>query len=149
MIEQILSYKILFFSILTNISYAFLPVMNKSLHVVLIKICTSKCAPLSLLSLLKCTTYCLTVLTFTVWSPEMFSKHQWMSVGSIFFWIEEFTETPLLHMHFYVRHHFVRRPFTAICHAATKWNGILAGEVWPLLPYHHHLPMTLWANIIK
>ena len=33
---------------------------------------------------LKHTTHSLTVLTATVWSPEMFSKHQWMSVCAIF-----------------------------------------------------------------
>ena len=42
MIEQILCYKILFFSIVTTISYAFSPAMNKSVHVVLIIICTSR-----------------------------------------------------------------------------------------------------------
>ena len=41
MIEQILSYTTLFFNIITTISYAFLPVMNKSLHAVLIKICVA------------------------------------------------------------------------------------------------------------
>ena len=33
MIEHILSYETLFFNIVTTISYAFLPAMNKSLHV--------------------------------------------------------------------------------------------------------------------
>ena len=41
LIEQILSYKTLFFSIVTTISYAFLPAMNKILHAALVKICTS------------------------------------------------------------------------------------------------------------
>ena len=62
---------------------AFLPVMNKNLHVVLVTIYTSECDPLFLLPLLKCTTYHLTVLTATVWSPQAFSKHQWMSMGAI------------------------------------------------------------------
>jgi len=52
---------------------------------------------------LKCTTHCLTVIPSTVWSPEMFSKHWWMSVRAIFFHMEEFDDTPLLHMHFHVR----------------------------------------------
>jgi len=53
MIEHILSYETLFFNIVTTISYVFLPVMNKSLHSVLIKICTSGGDPLWLLPLLK------------------------------------------------------------------------------------------------
>jgi len=46
MIEQILSYKTLFFDILTTIGYALSPAMNKSLHATLIKICTSGGGPL-------------------------------------------------------------------------------------------------------
>jgi len=38
-IEQILSYKILVFNRATTLSYAFSPVMNKSLHAVLVNIC--------------------------------------------------------------------------------------------------------------
>jgi len=42
MTEHILSYETLFFNIVTTISYAFLPAMNKSLHAMLVKICTSR-----------------------------------------------------------------------------------------------------------
>ena len=66
-----------------TINYAFLPVMNKSLHAVLIKICASGDDPPSLSPLQKHTTYHLTVLTSTVWSPQMLSKHWMMSVGTI------------------------------------------------------------------
>ena len=55
-----------FFNIVTTVSYAFLPAMNKSLHAVLITIYTSKSDSLSLM--LKHTTHHLTVLPFTVWS---------------------------------------------------------------------------------
>jgi predicted enzyme related to lactoylglutathione lyase len=41
LIEQILSYKTLFFDTFTTIGYAFSPATNKSLHVTLVKICTS------------------------------------------------------------------------------------------------------------
>ena len=37
-------------------------------------------------------------------------------------------------------------PSTAICHIATNLHGV---KVQPLLPYYQHLPLTLWANIIK
>jgi len=42
LIDQILSYKTLFFNIVTIISDAFSPPMNKSMHVMLIKISTSR-----------------------------------------------------------------------------------------------------------
>jgi len=64
--EHILSYKALFL-IVTTISYAFLPAMNKSLHAVLIKIYTSRGGPLAQLQ--KCITHHLTALTSTVWAP--------------------------------------------------------------------------------
>jgi len=71
--------------------------MSKSLHAALVKIGASRFRPLSLSPLLKGTTHCLTVLTFTVLSPQIFSKHQWMSVGTFFFCMEESNSTPKLH----------------------------------------------------
>jgi len=53
----------LFLSIITTISYAFSPAMNKSLHAVLVTIYTSGGDPLP--PLLKCTTHRTTVLTST------------------------------------------------------------------------------------
>ena len=44
--EQILSYKTLFFSTATTISYAFSPAMNKGLHATLVKMCSSESNPL-------------------------------------------------------------------------------------------------------
>ena len=69
LVEQILSYKTLFFSIVAMVSSAFLPVVNNSLRAMLTETCTSGSDPRSLLPLLKCTTRCLTVLTSIVWSP--------------------------------------------------------------------------------
>ena len=46
MIEQILSYKTLYFDLVTTIGYALSPAMNKSLHTALVKICTSGGGPL-------------------------------------------------------------------------------------------------------
>lgn len=63
--EQIFSYKTLFFYIVTTISSAFLPAMNESLCAVQVIIYTSGDDPLSLSPLLKCTTHGLTALTFT------------------------------------------------------------------------------------
>jgi len=46
LIEQILSYRALFFDIVTTIGYAHSPAMNKSLHAALVKICTGGRGPL-------------------------------------------------------------------------------------------------------
>jgi len=67
-------------NIVTTICYTFSQARNKSLHAMLMRICACEGEALSLLSVLKCTTHCLTVLTSTVWSLQMFSKCQWMSV---------------------------------------------------------------------
>jgi len=66
---------------------------------------------MSLSPLLKCTTHLLTVLTSTGWSVQQSS----MNVsGCHFFHMEEFSSTPLLHMCFHVRYHFVKLPLC--CH---------------------------------
>ena len=106
------SYKTLFLKTVTTISYAFSPAMNKNLHAVLVKIHTSRGDPLP--PLLKHTIHHLTVLISILWSPLMFSKHQWMSICDFFFHVEEFSDTPYLHSCFHVRHHFVRVPLC--CH---------------------------------
>jgi len=76
LIEQILSYKILFFKLVTTISCAFSPALNQSLRAVLEKFSTSRDDPLSLSLLLKRTAPCLTVLAYAGWDLEMFIKHQ-------------------------------------------------------------------------
>ena len=92
LIEHILFYKTLFFNAIITISCTFSLVMNKSLHVLLINIYTSRDAPLLLSPLLKYTMHHLTVLTSTAWSPSTFSKCRWMSMGAIFFCVEEFND---------------------------------------------------------
>jgi len=71
-------------TLITTISFAFSPAINKRLHAVLVKICTSGGDPLLLLPLLKCTTYHVTVLTSTVCSQQIFSKCHWILIGAIF-----------------------------------------------------------------
>jgi len=86
-VERIHSYKTLFCNVLPTISYAFSPVMNKSLHAVHIKICTSGGDPLSLSPLLKRTTDHFTVLTSTVTHfcvcTHDYVRHHfvWLSLG--------------------------------------------------------------------
>jgi len=67
--------------------------------------------------------------------------------GCHFFYKEEFSDTPLLHMHFHVSHHCVRVPLC--CHQShgTKMEQHINGKIQPLQPQHQHLPLTLWTNI--
>ena len=67
-----------------------------------------------LLPLKKHITLHLAVLTCTVWSPLNVQQASMNVSGCHFFCMEEFSSTPLLHKHFYVRHHFVRLPLC--CH---------------------------------
>ena len=48
--------------------------------------------------------------------------------GCSVFCMEEFSDTPLLHMHFCVGCHLSDCPSAAICHMATKWNKTLVGK---------------------
>lgn len=89
----------------------------------------------------------LTVLTSTFWSPYMFSKCQRMSMGAIFSHMKEFSSAPLLHTHFNVRWHFLRQLF-CFHPSRSKVEQNIGGRVQPLLS-HHHLPLILWANIMK
>ena len=57
---------------------------NKSLHAVLVNMCTSRGDLLSLSPLLKDNTQHLILLMSTVWSIKTFSKCRWMSVSAIF-----------------------------------------------------------------
>ena len=83
LIEQNPSYKTVFIHIVTTISCAFSPAMNKSLRAMLVTICTSKGDPLLLSPLLKLTTPHLTVLVSAVWSLQTFSQCWRMSMGAI------------------------------------------------------------------
>ena len=86
MTKQVLNCKTLFFNIVTTISYAFLPLMNKILHAAFTKICIKGGDPLSLSPLLKCTAHCLTVLTST---PKMFGLHK--HSASVNIWMQFFS----------------------------------------------------------
>jgi hypothetical protein len=58
-----------------------------------------------------------------------------------FFRMEEFIYTPLFHMPFHVRRHFVRLPLG--CRTATKFNGILTGR---FNLYCHIINIRLWRR---
>ena len=109
-----ISYKTLFFHIITTISYTFSPVMNKNLHAVLVKICTSRGDPLSLSALLKCTTLCLHCAHIHCLVSINIQQESMNVNGGNFLCMEQFSDTPLLHMYFHIRHHFVR--LSLCCH---------------------------------
>ena len=124
--------KLLFSSI--NSSLVWFVRMSWSRHASLCEVTTVHSYPecgLSFMSLspqLKCPTHCLTVLTSTIWFPEVFNEHQWMSMGAIFF----------SHGGMWWHLCFIRIsmsdailtdcPSAAICHTAAECNGILAGR---------------------
>ena len=127
MTKQILCYETLLFNIVTTITYAFAIEVNRSPHAKPAEICTSGADPLLLSPLLKCTTHCLPVLTSTGWSPETFSKCQWMSTGAIFYaWRNSATHLCFIHTSILEDTILSDCPSTVICHTATKCNGILA-----------------------
>ena len=146
LIKQVLSNKTLLFNSY-HITYAFSPVMNKpacctckNLH----KWRRPRFTAAMMVTLLR--KYCpsspiFTVLISTVWSPYTFSKRQQMSVGAIFLHMEECKFTPLLHLHFHVRSILSDCPSAAICHMATKCNGILVGR---FNLYYHPTNICLW-----
>jgi len=60
-----------------------------------------------------------------------------------FFCMEEFSDTPLLHLHFHVRQHFVN--LSICCHLShsnkMEWNGMLLGK---FNLYFHTINIHLW-----
>jgi len=105
--------------------------------------CTSRGEPL--LPLLKCTIHHLIVLIPTVWTLYVFSN----VTGCLFFLCGGIHWLSLLHMHFHVRHHFVRLPLC--CHlllhnSNMEWN--IGRKVQLLLPCHQQPPVTSQTNLI-
>jgi len=92
--ENILSSKTLFFDIPTTISCAFWPAMNKSLRAALIKICTSRGAPLPLSPLLKCTTSLCSHPPFGIYKHSAsISECQWVTATE--YWWESSTNNAI------------------------------------------------------
>jgi hypothetical protein len=65
---------------------------------------------------------------------------------SLFFRMEEFSDTPLLRKHFHNRRHFSRLP---LCCYLSHGNRTIGGKVQLRLPYQQHPPLTSWTIIIK
>ena len=103
---------------------------------------------MSLSPMLEHTTHSLTVLTSSVGSPETFSKSQWMSASANFLhWgIQWHTFSPLT---LPCQALFIRLPLCCHLSHSNRMYQNMGRKVQPLLPYHHHLPVMLWANTIK
>ena len=69
--------------------------------------------------------------------------------GCHFSYMEEFSDTLLLHMYFHVTCHLVGLPLCCHLSHGNMMQRNIGGKVQPLLPYLQHLPLTLWASIIK
>jgi len=93
-IERLLSLSIINVAIFIGCSKSNTSYLFTIYFYVFLKICTSRCDPLS--PLLKHTTRCLPVLTSTVWSPQAFSEHRRIVSRCHFVHTEEFSPTPLL-----------------------------------------------------
>lgn len=148
---DILSYQTLFFDIATTISCVFLTAMNESLHPILIKICMAVwnmvCLSCSCCHHWNVPPPHLTVLISTVWFSINVHQASMNINKCIFFLVEEFNDTPLLHVHFHVR--WWHLPYSAaFCYMATKCSNS-GGKVQLLLPYYHRLPLMLWANLSR
>ena len=137
------------FHVVTTVTYALFSEMNKSLYAVVVNTFTSGGDLQLLFPLLKRTTHCLTEFTSTVGLHKCtasIDECQWVS---FFFCMEEFNSTPLLHMHFHVRCHFVRLPLCCNLSQSNKMQWSNGGKVQPLLSYHQYPLLRLWTNIIK
>ena len=136
LIQQILSNRTLF---VATISYAFSPVMSKSLHALL-----EKSAPAEVNY---CCHHCWNATpTASLSSYPLFGLHKHSASICECWWVQFFpyrSSSALLHLHFYVKCHFVRLllSLSVICLMATKCNGILLRR---FSLYCHTTSISLW-----
>jgi len=141
LIEQILSSKAPFFSVVTTISNAFSPAMNKTcmlslyvsapVGVTLCQPCWNTASTISLCShplfgLCKCS--------------ASIDECQWMP---FFFCTEKFSDALLFHTHFCVRIILLNCPSAAACHVPIEWNGIWLRR---FNLYCHSTTIWLWCS---
>ena len=125
LVECVLSYKMLFFNLVTTVSSAFPSAINKSLHAVHVKICTSEGVPLSFLQLQThrllphCTyIHCLVSTNISASIDECQEVHffsVWRNSVTHLCFIDASMSDAILS----------DCPSAAICHMATMCNGIL------------------------
>ena len=133
MIEQILSYRAPFFSIVTTISYVFLPV--KSLHATVVTVCISRGSTVSQLLPWPCcwntphtASLCWRLLVSLHKHSASPNECQWVH---FFFYMGKFNDRALLHTHFLVRHHSVRLPLCCHLSHGNKMKCNIDGKVQP------------------
>lgn len=124
MIEQILSYRPLFFNIVPTVSYSFSPAMNKNLDAMLIQIAPAPWPAVAIAEthhpLPPCThSHCLVSANIQQASMDV---NRYLPPP-----IAEFSDTPCLHMHFHVKC-FCLLPSVALKQNATKYGGEGGGE---------------------
>jgi len=120
-------YKTLFFNTVTTVSFAFLPAMKKTQYAVLVTTCTSGTVATSR-----------TLPTASLYSHPLFSLHRCSASIHGCQWVP------------FQFHPFASPAFpyqTPLFSNKMQWKT--GGKVKLPLPYHHHLPLMLWANIIK
>ena len=107
--------QIIFFNTVTTVSCAFSRVINKSLHAMLVKICTSSgdslvrnCYDGVIARKMLLTQFNFQCSNIHCLVPIVIQKELLNDNGYNFFHMEEFNSTLLQHVHFCVRHHFVR-----------------------------------------
>ena len=146
MIEQILSYKTLFFNIVTAIRNAFSPATNKSLHAALIRICTWGDDPLChscydgvIAEMQHTPPHCATVLC----------QHKHSASITECQWVQFFFSHRGIQFHTFFIHTsmsdtiFSDYSCAVVCHIATKCSGILAGRC---KLYWHTTDIHFWHH---
>jgi len=92
--------------------------------------------------------HCLTMITSTIWSPQTFTKHQWMSVGASFsIWRNSVTH--LCFKHTSMLDTTVRLPLCCYLSHSNKVKQNIGGNVQPLLPYDQHLQERHWGLRVR
>ena len=143
LIEQILSYKMLFFNIVTTISYAFLLEMNKShSH-------KNLCGHLEHGLSSTLLSHCWNALsTNSLYSHPLFGLHKHSASTNECQWMQFFSawRNSMTHLLFICTYMSDVIPSdcssAAICHMATKYNGILVGR---FNLYCHTTNIYLWC----
>ena len=149
MIEEILSYKVLFFNIITTII----------LFVWMIWLSWSSFCGVTWLPGTWFVFHIAVTTAETHYPPPHCAHIHWLvSInaqqalnfsGCYFVHMKKFNVTPLFHMHFHDSHHSVRLSLFCYLLHSNKMEKNVGGKVQHLLLYHQHLSLKTWANIIK
>jgi len=98
--------------------------------------------------------HCWNVTHPSLCSHPLFGLHQRSASVSECQWVPFFSagKNSMVHLwSIYVSMSDTILSLPLCCHLShgNKMSQNIGGEVQPLLPYHHHLPLVLWAIVIK